>query len=70
MVGLDTEFVPYSVTNKRTDAFKEAKKSVKLTVINCVKRHHTRLFPQSERGDKLGVSTLPACISQAPFTSS
>ena len=29
-------------------------KKFKLTVVNCVKRHHTRLFPRSERGDKLG----------------
>ena len=54
--------VEVTFTDHRTDAFKDAKKSVKITVINCVKRHHTRLFPQSERGDKLGVNPLPSFV--------
>ena len=33
--------------------------TVKITVINCVKNHHTRLFPKSDKGDKLGVSNGP-----------
>ena len=32
----------------------ECGKRFKITVVNCVKRHHTRLFPGSESGDKLG----------------
>ena len=46
-------------------ALKEARdecgKDFKITVVNCVKRHHTRLFPHSDRGDKLG-NVLPGTI--------
>ena len=38
--------------------FRNLKQKVKITIVNCVKRHHTRLFPQSERGDKLGVGQI------------
>lgn len=36
------------------ETFEEVGRQVKITVINCVKRHHTRMFPKSEQGDKLG----------------
>ncbi|MCJ1478569.1 hypothetical protein MMC13_007250 [Lambiella insularis] len=34
---------------------------IKLTVVNCVKRHQTRMFPKSERGDKNG-NVLPGSV--------
>jgi eukaryotic translation initiation factor 2C len=39
-----------------------------LTVINCVKRHHTRLFPVNYRGDKLG-NVFPGTVVENGKTS-
>ena len=39
----------------------DCKQAFKITVINVVKGHHTRFFPKSERGDKLG-NVLPCTI--------
>ena len=41
---------------------KQHNPSCKLTVVNCIKRHHTRLFPRGkERSDKLG-NVLPCTV--------
>ncbi|KAL9116391.1 MAG: hypothetical protein Q9187_007083, partial [Circinaria calcarea] len=43
----------------------ESQQKIKITVVNCIKRHHTRFFPgQGERGDKLG-NVLPGTIVEA-----
>ena len=37
---------------------------INLTVVNCVKNHHTRLFPLSEKGDRLG-NVPPGTVVEA-----
>ncbi|MCJ1286708.1 hypothetical protein MMC26_006054 [Xylographa opegraphella] len=54
------EFMEKEVTDLKA-TFRELGQKVKITIINCVKRHHTRLFPHSERGDKLG-NVLPGTV--------
>ncbi|KAI9666996.1 MAG: hypothetical protein M1829_005603 [Trizodia sp. TS-e1964] len=46
--------------NPLIELFKSLPKAPKLTVIVCIKRHHTRMFP-TERGDKLG-NVLPGTV--------
>ncbi|MCJ1398779.1 hypothetical protein MMC11_001980 [Xylographa trunciseda] len=62
--GISESQVPEFMEREVKDlkgTFHELGQKVKVTIINCVKRHHTRLFPQSERGDKLG-NVLPGTL--------
>lgn len=42
-------------------AFEAEGVSVKLTIINCVKNHHMRMWPKSENGDRLG-NVMPGTV--------
>ncbi|MCJ1420408.1 hypothetical protein MMC32_006765 [Xylographa parallela] len=62
--GISESQVPEFMEGEVKDlkaTFNDLGQKVKITIINCVKRHHTRLFPQSERGDKLG-NVLPGTL--------